>query len=52
VVTAGRAVTVIGVPGVVVVDTPDALLVTTTDHAQEVKEAVDAWRDRGAEELL
>ncbi|MCL2454863.1 MAG: mannose-1-phosphate guanylyltransferase [Micrococcales bacterium] len=52
VVTAGRAVTVVGVPGVVVVDTPDALLVTTVDRAQQVKEAVDTWRARGATHLL
>jgi len=43
---------VIGVPDAVVVDTPDALLVTTRAHAQTVKSAVDGWRSRGREDLL
>ena len=47
-----RTVTVIGVPGAVVVDTPDAVLVTTREHAQQVKAAVDAWRARGRDDLL
>ena len=34
----GRLVAVVGLDDVVVVDTPDALLVTTRAHAQEVKE--------------
>ncbi len=49
---AGRTVTVLGVPDAVIVDTPDALLVTTRARAQEVKQAVDAWRDRGREDLV
>lgn len=49
---AGRTVTVIGVPGAVVVDTPDAVLVTTREHAQQVKAAVDGWRARGRDDLL
>jgi len=53
VVTSGRrAVTVLGIPDAVVVDTPDATLVTTRAHAQAVKSAVDAWRDRGRDDLL
>jgi mannose-1-phosphate guanylyltransferase len=48
----GRPVTVLGVPDAVVVDTPDALLVTTREHAQAVKRAVDGWRGRGREDLL
>lgn len=48
----GRSVTVVGVPEAVVVDTPDAVLVTTRAHAQQVKAAVDAWRDRGRDDLL
>jgi mannose-1-phosphate guanylyltransferase len=43
VVTADRAVTVLGVRDIVVVDTGDALLVTTTAHAQLVREARAAW---------
>ncbi|MCL2466783.1 MAG: sugar phosphate nucleotidyltransferase [Micrococcales bacterium] len=52
VVTTGRAVTVVGLDEAVIVDTPDALLVTTRAHAQKVKTAVDAWRARGATSLL
>jgi mannose-1-phosphate guanylyltransferase len=49
---AGRTVTVLGLPGAVVVDTPDAVLVTTREHAQAVKSAVDGWRAAGREDLL
>jgi len=48
----GRTVTVVGLPDAVVVDTPDAVLVTTRAHAQQVKSAVDAWRERGRTDLL
>lgn len=48
----GRTVTVIGLADAVVVDTPDALLVTTREHAQDVKAGVDAWRARGRDDLL
>ncbi|MCW2850900.1 MAG: mannose-6-phosphate isomerase, type 2 [Nocardioides sp.] len=41
----GRVVAVIGLDDVVVVDTPDALLVTTRARAQEVKQVVAALRD-------
>jgi mannose-1-phosphate guanylyltransferase len=51
VVTSDRAVTLLGVRGVVVVDTGDALLVTTTQHAQRVRAARDAWHGR-REDLL
>ena len=37
----GRTVSVVGLPDAVVVDTPDAVLVTTRAHAQSVKAAVD-----------
>lgn len=49
---AGRTVAVVGVPDAVVVDTPDALLVTTRARAQDVKAAVDGWRAVGREDLL
>lgn len=49
---AGRTVSVVGVPGAVVVDTPDAVLVTTRALAQQVKAAVDGWRAAGREDLL
>lgn len=38
---ATRPVMVVGIPGAVVVETPDAILVTTREHAQEVKAVVD-----------
>lgn len=41
----GRHVAVLGLPGAVVVDTPDALLVTTTDRAQDLKSVVDQVPD-------
>ncbi len=49
---AGRTVAVVGLPDAVVVDTPDALLVTTRAHAQRVKDAVDGWRAAGRDDLL
>ncbi|WP_413452252.1 mannose-1-phosphate guanylyltransferase [Georgenia phoenicis] len=42
---ADRLVALLGVPGAVVVDTADALLVTTTEHAQRLKELVDRLPD-------
>lgn len=50
--TTGRKVTLLGVPGLVVVDTPDALLITTPEHAQEVKGVVDRLREQGRTDLL
>ena len=44
--------TLLGVPGLVVVDTPDALLITTPEHAQEVKGVVDRLREQGRDDLL
>ncbi|NMR19900.1 mannose-1-phosphate guanylyltransferase [Cellulomonas fimi] len=48
----GRLVTVLGLDDVVVVDTPDALLVTTRARAQQVKDVVEAVRARGRDDLL
>lgn len=48
----GRKITLLGVPGVVVVDTPDALLVTTAQQAQSVKTVVDRLKTEGRDELL
>ena len=42
----------IGVKDIVVVDTPDALLVTTSEHAQRVKAVVDALRLGGSNDVL
>ena len=47
----GRTVTILGLDDVVVVDTPDALLVTTRARAQEVKKMVDELGARGLEGL-
>ena len=49
--TAGRRVAVVGLEDVVVVDTPDALLVTTRDRAQDVKRVVDALKAQGRTDL-
>ncbi|QGN56599.1 mannose-1-phosphate guanylyltransferase [Nostocoides sp. HKS02] len=48
----GRVVAVVGLQDVVVVDTPDALLVTTRERAQDVKAVVDALRAAGRADLL
>jgi mannose-1-phosphate guanylyltransferase len=48
----GRLVAVVGLEDVVVVDTPDALLVTTRARAQEVKQVVAGLRDAGRSDLL
>jgi mannose-1-phosphate guanylyltransferase len=47
----GRVVAVIGLEDVVVVDTPDALLVTTRARAQEVKQVVAALKESGRADL-
>lgn len=47
----GRSVTVLGIHDVVVIDTGDAILVTTLDHAQQVKELPAAWVARGRPDL-
>ena len=49
---AGRLVTVLGLDDVVVVDLPDALLVTTRSHAQQLKAVVDAVRAADRTDLL
>ena len=48
----GRVVAVVGLDDVVVVDTPDALLVVAKDRAQDVKAVVDALRAEGRTDLL
>ncbi|MDO8338328.1 MAG: mannose-1-phosphate guanylyltransferase [Microcella sp.] len=47
-----RLISLIGVTDIVVVDTPDALLVTTREHAQRVKAVVDAIKSAGRNDLL
>lgn len=47
-----RLITLIGVENIVVVDTADALLVTTAEHAQRVKSVVDALKISGRTDVL
>jgi mannose-1-phosphate guanylyltransferase len=47
----GRTVAVLGLDDVVVVDTDDALLVTTAERAQDVKSLVEALKAAGRGEL-
>jgi mannose-1-phosphate guanylyltransferase len=47
-----RVISLIGVKNIVIVDTPDALLVTTTDNAQRVKSVVDALKLTGSTDVL
>jgi len=47
----GRTVAVLGLDDIVVVDTPDALLVTTRERAQDVKALVDLLKATGRADL-
>lgn len=47
----GRRVAVVGLDDIVVVDTPDAVLVTTRSRAQDVKAVVDALKAQGRSDL-
>ena len=47
-----RIIALIGVRDIVVVDTPDALLVTTSQNAQRVKSVVDALKLSGRSDVL
>lgn len=48
---AGRLVALVGVEDIVVIDTPDALLVTTPDRCQEVKQLVELLEKQGRTDL-
>lgn len=48
----GRLVAVVGLGDVIVVDTPDALLVVAKDAAQDVKKVVDALAAQGRRDRL
>ena len=50
--SSGRVVAVVGLDDIVVVDTPDALLVTTRERAQDVKAVVDALKAEGRTDVL
>jgi mannose-1-phosphate guanylyltransferase / mannose-6-phosphate isomerase len=45
-----RCVAVIGLEGAVVIETPDAVLVTMRDHSQDVKEIVSQMKKSGRDE--
>lgn len=47
-----RVISLVGVQDIVVVDTPDALLVTTTEHAQRVKSVVESLKLTGRGDVL
>lgn len=47
----GKLIAVIGMENVIVIDTPDALLVTNHDHAQEVKTVVNMLRAQARREV-
>ena len=48
----GTTIAVVGLRDVVVVRTSDALLVTTRDHAQQVKDVVSVLKDRGRADVV
>jgi mannose-1-phosphate guanylyltransferase len=50
--SSGRIITLLGMKDVVIVDTPDALLVTTKDHAQDVKQIVESMKEQGFDGVL
>jgi mannose-1-phosphate guanylyltransferase len=47
-----RVIAVVGVEGLIVVDTEDALLITTGEHAQRVKSVVGTLQSRGDGHVL
>ncbi len=47
-----RVICLVGVRDIVVVDTPDALLVTTAEHAQRVKSVVESLKLTGRGDVL
>lgn len=50
--TSGKAIAVVGVEGLVVVETEDAILVIPRDRAQDVRLVVDALKSQGRTKLL
>lgn len=48
----GRVVATVGIPEAVIVETPDALLVTDLEHAQSVKKVTTWLNEHGRSELL
>lgn len=50
--SSGRLIAAVGVSGLVIVETPDAVLVCPKDRAQDVKKVVDALKEQGRDNLL
>ena len=50
--SSGKLVAAVGVEDLVIVETPDAIMVCHKDRAQDVKRIVDALKETGREELL
>jgi mannose-1-phosphate guanylyltransferase len=48
----GKTVALLGVEGLVVVETPDALLITTRERSQDVSKIVRAVHESGREDLI
>jgi mannose-1-phosphate guanylyltransferase len=48
----GKTVAFVGVEGLIVVDTPDAILIASKERSEEVKEVVDRLRREEREDLL
>ncbi len=48
----GRLITTIGVDGLIIADTEDALLICKKDRAQSVKEIVDMLKERGMNQYI
>ena len=47
-----RTVAIVGLDGIVVVDTPDALLIASRERSEEVRKVVEELRRRNREDLL
>ncbi len=47
-----KLVALVGVENLIIVDTPDALLVCRKDHAQRLKEVIEALEKEGRDDLL
>ena len=47
-----RTVTAVGVEGLVIVETPDSIMICKKDKAQDVKKIVEKLKEEGRSELL
>jgi mannose-1-phosphate guanylyltransferase len=50
--SSGKLVALVDLPGVAVIDTPEALLVVSRDSSEKVREVVEELRRRGRKDLL